>query len=114
MNKIEKAPAASAQQKSVRVYTKLKFVKSEVSGAPVSFVSQNPKTGRICGVRQDSPYPKKICIVDKVLSSQIMMNALYDCALIPMSDKNGYVVVEAEPVQFKACLLYTSPSPRDS
>ena len=49
MNKIEKAPAALAQQKSMRVYTKLKFVKSEVSGAPVSFVSQNPKTGRICG-----------------------------------------------------------------
>lgn len=107
MDKIEKAPAASAQQKSVRVYTKLKFVKSEVSGAPVSFVSQNPKTGRICGVRQDSPYPKKICIVDKVLSSQIMMNALYDCALIPMSDKNGYVVVEAEPVQFKATVNST-------
>ena len=36
-----------------------------------------------------------------------MMNALYDCALIPMSDKNGYVVVEAEPVQFKATVNST-------
>lgn len=90
------------QQKGLRVYTKLKFVKSEESGAPVSFVSQNPKTGRICGVRQDSEYPKKIAIVDKMLANEIMMNVLYDCTLIPMSAKNGYVVIAAEPVQFKA------------
>ena len=31
-----------------------------------------------------------------------MLNALYDCILIPMADKNGYVVIAAEPVQFKA------------
>lgn len=102
METIEKAPVAIEQVKSTRIYTKLKFIRSEVSGAPVSFVSQNPKSGRICGVRQDSEYPKKICIADKRLASQIILNALYDCTLIPMSDKNGYVVIAAEPVQFKA------------
>lgn len=102
MDRIDNNSTASEQSKSICVYTKLKFIRSEISGAPVSFVSQNPKTGRICGVRQDSEYPKKICIVDKALSSQIMLNALYDCALIPMADKNGYVVIAAEPVQFKA------------
>lgn len=102
MNNVNLSSAAESAAKNVRVYTKLKFIRSEVSGAPVSFISQNPKTGRVCGVRQESPYPKKICIVDKLLSGQIMMNALYDCTLIPMADKNGYVVIEAEPVQFKA------------
>jgi hypothetical protein len=104
MNNIKQNSNAGAPSKCVRVYTKLKFVRSEISGAPVSFVSQNPKTGRICGVRQDSSYPKKICIVDKLLSPQIIVNALYDCTLIPMSDKNGYVVIAAEPVQFKAVI----------
>lgn len=104
MNNIKQNSNAGAPSKCVRVYTKLKFVRSEISGAPVSFVSQNLKTGRICGVRQDSPYLKKICIVDKLLSPQIIMNALYDCTLIPMSDKNGYVVIAAEPVQFKAVI----------
>ena len=56
-----------SEKRTTRVYTKLKFVKSDVSGATVSFVSQNPKTGQICGVRQDSPYPKKICMVDKAI-----------------------------------------------
>ncbi len=107
MNSINKKAAADEQPKSVRVYTKLKFIRSEVSGAPVSFVSQNPRTGRICGVRQDSEHPKKICIVDKLLATQIIMNALYDCTLIPMSDRNGYVVIAAEPVQFKASVTST-------
>lgn len=102
MNNIKRPSDEDTQPKCVRVYTKLKFVRSEVSGAPVSFVSRNPKTGRICGVRQESEYPKKICIVDKLLANQIIMNVLYDCMLIPMSDKNGYVVIAAEPVQFKA------------
>lgn len=59
MDRIDNNSTASEQSKSIRVYTKLKFIRSEISGAPVSFVSQNPKTGRICGVRQDSEYPKK-------------------------------------------------------
>lgn len=42
-----------------KIYTKLKFIKSEKNGAFISFVSQNPVNGVVCGVRQDSPYPKK-------------------------------------------------------
>lgn len=99
---------SSAQPSTVtRVYTKLKFIKSDKSGAIISFVSQNPKTGRICGVRQDSEYPKKICIVDKMLANEILLNVLYDCTLIPMAERNGYVVIAAEPVQFKALIKCT-------
>lgn len=94
------------------VYTKLKFIKSERNGALISFVSQNPVNDVICGVRQDSPYPKKIVIIDKNLSSSIIINVLYDCILLPMTaTKNvntgedhipGYIAVSATPVQFKA------------
>lgn len=101
MNNSSKASSTS------RVYTKLKFLKSEQTGAIISFVSQNPKTGRICGVRQDSEYPKKICIVDKVLANEILLNVLYDCTLVPMAECNGYVVIAAEPVQFKAFVSTT-------
>lgn len=99
-NKIEK-------EQPKRVHTKLKFIKSDQTGAYVSFVSQNPKTGRICGVRQDSEYPKKICILDKKLMCDVLLNVLYDATLIPMSEKNGYVVIEVTPVQFKATIEVT-------
>lgn len=95
-----------------KICTKLKFIKSEKNGALISFVSQNPVNNVVCGVRQDSPYPKKIVIIDKNLSSHILINVLYDCVLIPMTTvKNGktgedhipgYIAIEANPVQFKA------------
>ncbi len=91
-------------KKTARIYTKLKFVKSDRTDAMISYVSQNTKDGRINGVRQDSPYPKKICVVDKALATEILPNVLYDCTLIPMTERNGYVVIAANPVQFKAVI----------
>lgn len=95
------------KEQPIKVQTKLKFVKSEKTGAIVSFVSQNPKTGRICGVRQDSQYPKKICILDKKLVSEVLLNVLYDVTMIPMTEKNGYMVIEMTPVEFKATISTT-------
>lgn len=89
-------------KKVERIYTKLKFCKSDRTDALISFVSQNTKNKRICGVRQDSKYPKRICVVDKAIAGDILINVLYDCTLIPMAERNGYVVIAAEPVQFKA------------
>ena len=94
-------------EQSKRVQTKLKFIKSEQTGAYIAFVSQNPKTGRICGVRKDSEHPKKICVLDKKLTRDVLVNTLYDATLIPMTEKNGYVVVEMTPVQFKATIEVT-------
>lgn len=88
-------------EKLKKVRTKLKFQKSE-TGAYIGFVSQNLKTGRIVGVRQDSEYPKKICIVDKNLACQIVPGILYDATLIPMKEKNGYIAIEISPVSFEA------------
>lgn len=107
-NKIEQTGAGVE-----KIRTKLKFIKSEKNGALISFVSQNPVTDIVCGVRQDSPYPKKIVIIDREMAHNILVNVLYDCVLIPMTpvfnektgEKNhipGYIAIEANPVQFKA------------
>lgn len=97
-----------------RIRTKLKFIKSDVNGTFISFISQNPVNNVVCGVRQDSPYPKKIVIIDKEIANNIIINVLYDCVLIPMSkvpnEKTGedfipgYIAIEATPVQFKATI----------
>lgn len=90
-----------------KVRTNLKFIKSEETGAYVSFVSQNSKTGRICGVRKDSEYPKKIVVLDRALKSDVLPNVLYDATLIPMRDKQGYVAIDITPIQFKATIETT-------
>lgn len=90
------------KQKVKRFYTKLKFEKSKETGAYVGFVSQDPTTKRIIGVRQNDPKPKRICIVDKAISSEIVPNILYSATLIPMSAKNGFIAIEVSPFSFKA------------
>lgn len=106
-NKIE--PTGAGVEK---IRTKLKFIKSEKNGALISFVSQNPVNNVVCRVRQDSPYPKKIVIIDREMANNILVNILYDCVLIPMTptlnEKTGenhipgYIAIEANPVQFQA------------
>jgi hypothetical protein len=108
-NKIESTGAGVE-----KIHTKLKFIKSDKNGALISFVSQNPVNDVVCGVRQDSPYPKKIVIIDREMSNNILINVLYDCTLIPMgktlNEKTGeehvpgYIAIEANPVQFKATI----------
>lgn len=99
----KKLPAGSLK-------TMLKFERSGETGAYIGFVSKNPRTGRVSGVRQDSPYPKKVCVVDARVSATIIPNVLYDVVCVPMRDKKkGYVVISAEPHQFQAVLevIYT-------
>lgn len=90
------------EEQSSRVKTKLKFTKSDKTGAYVAFVSQNTVTKRVMGVRPDSDCPKKICIIDKDLAHQIIPGVLYDATLIPMKEKNGYIAIEITPVSFDA------------
>lgn len=90
-----------------KIRTKLKFIKSEETGAYIGFVSQNPKSKAYCGVRKDSPYPKKVCVLDQKMEWQILTNVLYDVTLVPMHYKNGFVVVEATPCEFRAKIEVT-------
>lgn len=83
-------------------FTRVKFTKSEKTGLPIGFVSQNPVNKRLNGVREDSKFPKSVCIVDARIAPEIVFNVLYRVALVPMHNKKGYIVIDAEPYQFKA------------
>ena len=86
-----------------KIKTKLKFVKSERSGAWVGFASQNPKNGRIFGVREDDERLKKVCVASYECSSVIEAGVLYDVEMVPMKNANaGYVVLSAVPHAFEA------------
>lgn len=89
-----------ANEQSVVVRTKMKFVKSRATGFTVGFVSRNPKTGAWRGVRENSEFPKKVCVLDKKLVPYTLLNKLYDVTMTPMKSGSGYVVVEAVPVLF--------------
>ena len=87
------------------VFTMLKFELSEKDHSSyIGYVSQNTKTGKVNGVRVDSHYPKRVCIVDAKINYLIIPGVLYRVTLIPMKSKQGYIVIEAEPYQFKATI----------
>lgn len=92
----------SEQQLANVVYTKLKFMPSKTFDTLVGFVSRNHKTKMLCGVREDSPLKKKVCVLNKPLRGSILANTLYDCTLVPARQGNCYIVVEANVTQFNA------------
>lgn len=82
--------------------TQLKFEKSGKTGELVGFVSKT-KENRLKGVREDSIYKKRICILADQLKGSVLPNTLYDVELKPMHrGKNGYVVTSAVQVLFSA------------
>ena len=69
--------------------TQLKFVKSERTGELVGFVSKT-KDNVLKGVREDSIYRKRICLLSEELKGSVLPNILYEVELKPMhSGKNG-------------------------
>lgn len=75
--------------------TQLKFVKSEKTNELIGFVSKT-KDNKLKGVREDSVYGKRICILAEELKGSILPNTLYEVELKPMhKGKNGYVVTSA-------------------
>lgn len=84
--------------------TQLKFVKSEKTGELIGFVSKT-KDNKLKGVREDSVYKKRICILADQLKGSILPNTLYEVELKPMhGSKNGYVVTAATQVFFNATI----------
>lgn len=82
--------------------TQLKFTPSEKTGELIGFVSRHSKTKQLRGVREDSPYKKKICVLSEDLKGKILPNVLYTVDLKAMHTGSGFVVVAATPVLFKA------------
>lgn len=82
--------------------TLLKFAKSERTGELVGFVSKT-KNNKLKGVREDSKYGKRICVLSENLKGCIVPDTLYEVELKPMhGGKNGYVVVCAVQRFFEA------------
>jgi hypothetical protein len=46
-------------------------------------------------------------IIDQKLAGLIIPNILYDATLIPMKEKDGYIVIEVTPVAFRATVETT-------
>lgn len=82
--------------------SQIKFAKSEQTGEIIGFVSCHAKTKQLKGVRENSTFGKKICLLSEDLKGTIQPNILYHVELKAMHQRNGYVVVSALPVLFKA------------
>ena len=82
--------------------SQLKFAVSDETGELIGFVSRHSKTKKLKGVRESSPYGKKICVLSEDLKGTVQPDILYDVQLKDMRSNNGYVVVSAIPVRFGA------------
>lgn len=87
-------------KKIKKITTKLKFVKSEKTGKLIGFVTQDPKSGYISGVRENDPRPKKVVLIDKLIVDSVLTEVLYECVLVPMENSKGYIAISCTPVQF--------------
>ena len=82
--------------------TQIKFAKSEATGELIGFVSRHSKTQKLMGVREDSRFGKKICVLSEELKGTVQPNKLYAVELKAMHNGSGYVVVSATPILFSA------------
>ena len=82
--------------------TQIKLAQSEQTGELIGFVSRHSKTQKLMGVREDSRFGKKICVLSEELKGTIQPNKLYAVELKPMHNGSGYVVVKASPMLFQA------------
>lgn len=80
----------------------MKFAKSQQTGEIIGFVSRQSKTNKLLGVREDSRFGKKICLLAEELKAKIKLDKFYDVELKPMHNHTDYVVVSARLVLFNA------------
>lgn len=86
----------------------LRFVTSELDeNVLVAYVSQDNRTGHLFGRSRGDRWPKKICVLDDAIRYKVQPGYLYDCQLVPMRLKKGYIVTEAVPHQFEAAVSMT-------
>ena len=82
--------------------TQIKFAKSESTGELIGFVSRHSKTQKLMGVREDSRFGKKRCVLSEELKGTVQPNKLYAVELKAMHNGSGYVVISATPILFNA------------
>lgn len=88
------------KQRSQRIKTNIKFKQNE-RGAFYGFVTKNEKgSWRGCG--ETDVVKKKIVFVDVCEEANIIPGALYQCSLVPMTEKEGFIALDTKLVQFEA------------
>ena len=65
-------------------------------------------------VRKILEWMNKTKSLDFVLSQELIGGASIDANKVPITDEVFYKSLESDAVILGACLLYTSPSPRDA
>lgn len=88
-------------------FTQLKFAESGETGEMIGFVSRPPLAEKLKGVREDSIFRKKICVLSDELKGTIIPEIPYMVELKPMHSGKGYVVVKAVPKEFPAVVETT-------
>lgn len=83
--------------------SQVKFTRNPKNGEIIGFVSRQPKTNKLMGVRENSEFRKRVCVLSNELKGCIVPGALYEVELRPMHNgKNGYVVTAATRIYFDA------------
>lgn len=82
--------------------TRLKFAVSEETNELVGFVTRSSTTRLLRGVDEENDSPKKICILSEDLKGLIQPGIVYEVELKPMRRRNGYVVISANRLKYKA------------
>lgn len=82
--------------------TRLKFAVSEETNEMIGFVTRSSTTRKIWGVDENSDSPKKICVLSEDLKGLIKPGIVYEVELKPMRKGNGYVVISAARLRYKA------------
>ena len=82
------------------IRTNIKFKKNE-RGSFYGFVTKTEK-GSWRGVRESDGIKKKIVFVDPMAENGMVENMLYHCTLVPMTEGDGFIVMNASAVHFKA------------
>lgn len=92
-------------------HTQIKLAVSEITGELIGFVSRNPKSQKLMGVREDSRFGKKICILAEELKGKLQPNKLYKVGLKAMHKRLGYVIISAEKIKFNALVeMHVTPN----
>ena len=78
----------------------IKFSKNKQSDSLAGYVTK--QNGSWKGCRADDPRHKKIVLPGQEIKGGLMENVLYRTKVIPMKEKDGFVAIKVEPVQFEA------------
>lgn len=83
-----------------KMIVNIKFFKNRMNDSLAGYVTKS--SGSWKGCRTTDKCKMKIVLVSQEIKGQMIENVLYRTTIIPMKEKDGFVAIKAEPVQFDA------------